>query len=249
MSQDLDLAAFLDGTLDEARRREVEKAIDDTPAVRDELERLRAAQARLRELPPARPDLAARVLDDVERPPRPLWRRWSVTAPTAAAAAAVLVALVRPSPFSPRGGATTGAANVAVVVRGGHPQHPLTRREQLSPPPRLSVDVNALPADAPRAIAVWATDSAGAVTWLRPTWTDPLHPPPCERLSAQASSSPATTGVEFNAPAGPLRISFVVRAPDACDLPGLDDKLETGEVVDDAIDAVDVVIVAANADE
>jgi hypothetical protein len=222
-----DLAKLADGTLDEARAIEVRATLEANPAWAAAFEELLQARRRLRALPPARPDLAARVLERIDAPRRrPRLAPW-LAAPVIAAALVALVMVGAPAEQDD-GWVARGDArpNVAVLVRAGEPPVRVLDGATLPGPLRLAVDVHALPADAPRAIAVWARDVHGAVTWLRPAWTDANRPPSCERLPESAAVLPATMSVEVDAAPGPLTIGYVVASPERCDVRRLDAALE-----------------------
>jgi len=90
----------------------------------------------------------------------------------------------------------------------------------------LSVKVSLLPASGARAIAVFAQDATGRVTWLAPTWQAADESPTCLAVDRLPAVLTPAVGVTLDAPVGPLRTGLVIALDSACSLSNVDAHLE-----------------------
>lgn len=91
----------------------------------------------------------------------------------------------------------------------------------------LAVRVSLLPASEASAVAVFAQDATGRVTWLAPTWEGSQEAPAClavDRLPVVIAPGLAVT---LPAAVGPLKTGLVIARGAACTLPPLDAHLES----------------------
>jgi hypothetical protein len=104
-------------------------------------------------------------------------------------------------------------------LTGGAARPPL-QKAPCSTYPRL------LPASEASAIAVFAQDASGRVTWLAPTWEAATDPPACLRVDRLPAVIAPDVAVALDAPLGPLRTGLVVVHGSQCALSLIDAHLE-----------------------
>jgi hypothetical protein len=201
---------------------------------------------------PARAHDVARVALAARRPPTGIerLRRWAQTIATgrwafagAAAAAAVVLVVLRPatldeeSVFTARGEAGHQPQRdrhwhelqvFAVLVDDPHAAPTPLRDGAIvaSGGTALAVRVSLLPASGAVAVAVFAQDATGRVTWLAPAWEATQEAPACLAVDKLPALIAPAVAVALPAAVGPLRTGLIVARGGACTLPPLDAHLE-----------------------
>lgn len=236
---DAQLAALLDGSLQESVAQSTRQHLEVCGPCRQRLESFRGVIQEIETLPPADDGLVSDTLRRVQQTPHATHRAWYLVPAATVAAAAALLFLVWPS----------GAEDPELVARGAHAtplasvrfeayqvDRATVRSRRLLGGERLAaaqlslaVSINHLP-DGDRFIAVYARDAGGRITWLLPTWTAAAARADCLALSAGAGAIPATSAVTPEGVAtGRLEVSLLVfDVP--CAIPDLDARLEHGLV-------------------
>jgi hypothetical protein len=241
------LAALNDGAVVEERAATMRAHLEGCADCRRRCAELEAAAARVASLPPPQPSLAVEVLEAIEAeraPPGGAWLRpagWLSVGVAAGVAAMLVIAPAPPAIAPPTGALTARGVADGVSSSTGLKLHPevltnegwqpvagraYVRASDGRPSLRVAVDVLA-PPKTPSFLVAYARDADGAVTWLRPSWTDAEQVPRAEPSPTAVGPGPAPEHVTLDRPATVLEVT-VAELGASVGLDVLDAVLERG---------------------